>query len=183
MKNLCPLLFLLLLTTQLLAANDLAAKPSAPKIIRVCFFASGLNNGTSWADAFLELTDALNVAVEGDEIWVTFGIYFPTHGTDRNASFVLKNGVAIYGGFAGTESSVQQRTFNAGATFLSGDIGTILDKNDNSYHVVKGENLSYVLLDYLAIESGNATGSSEKDKKGGGLYLTLLPNSRSFVSI
>lgn len=183
MKNVCPLLFLLLLTTQLLAANDLAAKPPAPKIIRVCFFASGLNNGTSWADAFLELTDALNVAVEGDEIWVTFGIYFPTHGTDRNASFVLKNGVAIYGAFSGTESSVQQRTFNTGGTTLSGDIGTILDKNDNSYHVVKGENLNYVLLDYLVIESGNATGLSEKDKKGGGLYLTMLPNSPSLVSM
>ena len=89
MKNLSLFLCLMLCATQLLGSNDLIAKPPAPKIIKVCFFASGLNNGTSWADAFLELTDALNVAVEGDEIWVTFGIYFPTHGTDRNASFVL----------------------------------------------------------------------------------------------
>ena len=43
------------------------------------------------------------------QIWVAKGTYTPTTGTDRNASFVLRNGFTVYGGFAGTETQLSQR--------------------------------------------------------------------------
>ena len=50
------------------------------------------------------LQDALVAASNGDEIWVVEGTYKPDRGGgqtlgDRGATFQLKNGVAIYGGF------------------------------------------------------------------------------------
>ncbi len=45
-------------------------------------------------------------------------------GTDRTISFELKNGVAIYGGFAGTETLRTQRNPATNVTVLSGDIGS-----------------------------------------------------------
>lgn len=62
------------------------------------------NNGLSWENA-ITLTEALNQAKAGDEIWVkgyediTGHIYKAPKG-----GFVLPSGVAMYGGFAGKET-------------------------------------------------------------------------------
>ena len=59
--------------------------------------------------------------------------------TDRTATFTLKSGVALYGGFAGTETPARaSATGTTNVTILSGDIGTANDATDNSYHVVHG---------------------------------------------
>ena len=105
-------------------------------IIYVDAGAAGLNNGSSWEDAYLDLQDALAAAVSGDEIWVAAGIYKPTSGTDQNVAFVMKNGVAIYGGFAGTETSLSERDWEANVTILSGNIGNPDDVLDNSHSVI-----------------------------------------------
>ncbi len=105
-------------------------------IIYVDAGATGLNNGSSWEDAYLDLQDALAAAVSGDEIWVAAGTYKPTSGTDQNVAFVMKNGVAIYGGFAGTETSLAERDWEANVTILSGNIGDPDDVLDNSHSVI-----------------------------------------------
>jgi hypothetical protein len=151
---------------------------TAPKIIRVKQDATGANNGTSWQNAYKELTDALANAEAGDQIWITGDRYYPTRGTDRSASFTLKSGISIYGRFEGTENSVQERTFRVAVTTqLSGDIGRSFDSTDNSYHVVRGENISNILLDNIRILNGNANGASPDDKKGAGLYLSFSGNA------
>jgi hypothetical protein len=66
-------------------------------------------DGSSWGNAFKYLQDALAVAESGDEIWVAEGTYTPDQGNgktagDRDARFIL-NGVEMYGGFSGTETS------------------------------------------------------------------------------
>jgi len=82
--------------------------PSSAKVIYVDKNAPGLNNGSSWNRAYNYLQDALAASSSGDEIRVADGIYRPDedvahpYGTsDRTAIFLLKNGVAIYGGFQG----------------------------------------------------------------------------------
>ncbi len=141
--------------------------------------AVGANNGTSWANAFTKLQDALAVAVSGDELWVARGVYHPDEGTaqtdgDRSATFQLKNGVAIYGGFAGGETSVGQRNPSANVTVLSGDIDgndvtdpdgvvtTHLNINgDNSYQVVTGSGTNgTAVLDGFTITAGLANGGT-----------------------
>jgi hypothetical protein len=88
--------------------------------------ASGNNDGTDWANAFTSLQSALTAASSADQIWVAAGTYTPTltvGGTsDRFKSFQMKDGVAIYGGFAGAETSVDQRVMQNNPSILSGDL-------------------------------------------------------------
>ncbi|MDY0348854.1 MAG: YDG domain-containing protein, partial [Tenuifilaceae bacterium] len=141
-------------------------------IVYVNQSASGSDNGTSWVDAYTSLQNALTSASVGDELWVAAGTYKPTGTTDRNVSFVLLQDLGLYGGFNGTETSREERDWRANATILSGDIGTIDDNTDNSYHVVLGPNTG-ATLDGFTITRGNATGAA--NNMGGGMFNTSGP--------
>ncbi|MHC4464222.1 MAG: right-handed parallel beta-helix repeat-containing protein, partial [Planctomycetota bacterium] len=137
--------------------------------------ASGENDGSTWEDAYNYLQDALAVASVGDNIFVAAGTYKPDLGanqtpSDRTASFELVDKVAIYGGFAGWETSFGQRDLQTNETILSGDIGTRDVKSDNSYHVAisSGTN-NETILDGFTIKAGNANGSYP-DNQGGGMF-------------
>lgn len=99
----------------------------------------GLPSGPcdSWGAA-CTLQRALTVAVAGDEIWVQQGTYMP--GTARADTFAIPNGVAVYGGFVGTETARSQRNPDPASTILSGDIGTVGNRTDNSFHIVTIDN-------------------------------------------
>ncbi|HEY5901497.1 MAG TPA: choice-of-anchor Q domain-containing protein [Anaerolineales bacterium] len=121
-----------------------------------CYVKAGAGGtGTSWANPYGNPQGALaNAACT--EIWVAKGIYKPTSGTDRFVSFALKNGVALYGGFAGTETLLSQRKPALNLTILSGQIGA-LDQSDNSYHVVLGSGVNATaILDGFQIKDGFA---------------------------
>ena len=129
--------------------------------------ATGANNGTSWADAFTELHAATALAGYGAQIWIAEGTYHPTAGTDRNISFQIDNGVEIYGGFAGGETSISQRDWVANPTILSGDIGTAGTKNDNSYVIVNYPNSSTTgKMDGVIIQDGYADGTYQINGAG-----------------
>jgi subtilisin-like proprotein convertase family protein len=148
-------------------------------VIYVKASASGANNGTSWTDAFTDLQDALNSTCPGiTEIWVAAGTYYPTSGIDRNISFVLKNNLAIFGGFEGTEDplayDLEDRNFVANETILSGDIGTVGGNSDNSYTVVNGSGTdATAVIDGFTITGGNSNNNdfaSLPTYTGGGMY-------------
>ena len=135
--------------------------------------AAGGNDGTSWTDAFRNLQAAIAISSAGDEIWVAAGTYKPTATTTRTISFVLKQGVAVYGGFAGTETQKDERDPEVHVTVLSGDIGATGDSSDNSLHVVRagiGLTASSV-LDGFTITAGHADGSGN-DGSGGGMWVS-----------
>ncbi len=134
--------------------------------------ASGSNDGTSWADAYLDLQSALTSATSGDEIWVAAGTYVPTTDTDRTATFQLKSGVAIYAGFAGTESTVSERLWETNTAILSGDIGAQGDDTDNSYHILTGSATdSSAIVDGFTLSKGRADGdSAAMQHQGGAMY-------------
>ena len=79
------------------------------KIIYVDDDAVGLNDGSSWQNAYNLIQDALanaNSAEKPVEIRVAQGIYKPDQGTgqtpgNRGATFRLINGVKLAGGYAG----------------------------------------------------------------------------------
>jgi len=131
--------------------------------------AAGLNTGTSWTDAYTDLQDALDAASASDQIWVAAGTYTPTSGNDRSQSFVLASGVALYGGFAGGETSLDQRDWTTNVTLLSGDIGAVGFTSDNSYHVVFASGVADAILDGFTISGGNASAASGNAGMGGGL--------------
>lgn len=136
---------------------------------------AGNNSGQNWENALVDLQQALFLADAGDTIWVSEGTYFPTLGTDRNASFSLKHGVAVYGGFSGVESALSERNLWQHPTLLSGDIGIENNLLDNVYHVVKALGVdSTALIDGFNIEFGQADGagsSSNLDNFGGGMLI------------
>ena len=138
--------------------------------------ADGLASGTcdSWANA-CQLWYALSRAVSGDQIWASAGTYLPnTAGLSdqRSTTFQLKAGVAVYGGFAGTETSLDGRNSDpaANGTVLSGDIGVAGNSTDNAYHVVTGTNTGpLAILDGFTVTGGNANGG-DTNGYGGGMY-------------
>ncbi len=90
----------------------LAGNAGAGTIYVNAALGSGANNGTSWADAYQGSSGvqaALAAALSGDQVWVAQGSYEPTSGATRSIYFLLRNGVTLYAGFAGTESTLDQR--------------------------------------------------------------------------
>ena len=107
--------------------------------------------GNSWGTAAKDLADVLNSIYDGTttgatEIWVASGTYYPKYNPSnktadgsRNITFYIPVGIAVYGGFAGNESTQQDkenRDWKTNATTLSGDIGVLSTNTDNAYHVV-----------------------------------------------
>lgn len=128
------------------------------------------HNGTSWAWAYQHLQDALNAASAGDEIRVAQGVYRPDRGAsvvpgDRSASFVLKDGVIMWGGYVGWHGpQPNNRDPVIYETLLTGDLQGddlfgILNRNDNSYHVVRANGLVLPTteVDGFYIADGQAT--------------------------
>jgi len=154
---------------------------AAVRYVNVAAPAGG--NGTSWATAFPHLQDALAAAQSGDEIWVAQGIYFPDRNSvipggngDRDASFNMKSGVALYGGFQGNETSRGQRSWISFPTVLSGDIFTTA-QTDNSRTVVMANGVnSGAILDGFTVTKGyDSDGSSASqgaESAGAGMYIS-----------
>ncbi|MBK7871851.1 MAG: hypothetical protein IPJ74_14810 [Saprospiraceae bacterium] len=169
----------------------------AAGVIYVNDNATGANNGSSWADAYNDLQDALvDAKMNGAmEIWVAEGIYYPDEGggktnNDRTASFALLNNVAIYGGFpnpsmANPNPTVADRNVAGNLTVLSGDIdqndnqtpvvtnvNTVTGTTSNSQHIVTGSfNNSTSILDGFTITAGRADVVGFPDGVGGGMYV------------
>jgi hypothetical protein len=127
------------------------------------------HDGSSWANAYIDLQQALSAATPGAVIEVAAGTYKPTTGSDRSATFQLIDGVTIDGGYAGYgQSNPDARDPALYPTILSGDIGTAGDNFDNSDHVVTASNTdSTAILDGVTITDGNA---DQTNSKGGGIY-------------
>ncbi len=152
-----------------------------PPVIFVDSDATGANNGTNWGSAFTSLQDALDAGEgTGAEIWVAAGTYTPDQGQsqapgDRSASFRLLSGVAVYGGFAGSETQRTERDVVANVTALSGDLNgddgpNFTGYDENSYHVVTASRVDdTAVLDGFVVVSGNADGPGW-DYCGGGMY-------------
>lgn len=149
-------------------------------VCRVTAGGSAGNDGSSWALA--TTLEAALATSSCSEIWVAEGVYTP--GTDPADSFTIASGMAVYGGFAGNETSRSARDAAAHLTILSGDI----DDNDtktngitetstdiqssNAHHVViLNGNASAIgadtVLDGFTITGGDDSGDSDG---GGGLW-------------
>jgi parallel beta-helix repeat protein len=167
MKNIRLIIFTISLFTFLIGKSQ----------VYVDINATGLNNGTSWKDAYRSLDTAMFNTNSG-EIWVASGIYTPSipingDNDDRNVAFFFKPNVSCYGGFNGNEISKLERNITLNLTVLSGDIGEKGNFQDNVYHVIYND---YDDLDTNAVFDGFVIygaygGSGWDDGSGGGLYL------------
>lgn len=169
-------------------ACDIGAFEFIPRLY-VDATVTGEQTGLTWPLAMTSLQDALAYATRGTEIWVADGVYYPddarTGAPDvRTASFVLKDLVDVYGGFAGTETSLSQRNPAVNSSILSGDLAqndvngdgnhvaetyTDIAGTDNAYHVVTAAGGIFGTFDGFIVTAGNANGTAPNNV-GGGIY-------------
>jgi hypothetical protein len=140
------------------------------QVVYVKADAKGANDGTSWANAYTDLQTALARSAAGCEIWVAAGTYLPGESGDTQASFYLKDSIALYGGFAGIETSRSQRNWAANPTILSGDLnGDGVANSGDANLVVYAKNVSSaVTVDGFTITGGY---SVETSSIGAGMAL------------
>lgn len=145
------------------------------------------NDGKSWANAFATIQMALDAAVPQEsqeiEIWVAAGTYTPTStyglGSDQELRhFRLKNNVALYGGFNGTETTVDERDWVNNETILSGDLngddywnGEMWENiGDNCFRVFYHPEISLdnsAIIDGFTIQNGMARQQASNATGGG----------------
>ena len=184
------------------ARVDIGAYEAAPSRLHIDQSVTGGDgSGDSWANAMPELRTATAMAQTDpnvSEIWVARGTYKPAvAGGDRAATFRLRNGLAIYGGFTSGQTQLSQRDSDpaTNGTRLSGDLNgndgaNFANNGENSYHVTVGSNTNATaVLDGFTVSGGNANGSGN-DVDGAGMLnfsgspsltnVTLSGNSASF---
>ncbi|HOW73872.1 MAG TPA: right-handed parallel beta-helix repeat-containing protein [Phycisphaerae bacterium] len=87
--------------------------PFTPTIVRVSPSGHDVNDGSSWLSAKLTVQAGIDAASSvGGEVWVARGTY--------GEGITLRPWVYVYGGFAGTESSRDERDWAANASILDG---------------------------------------------------------------
>lgn len=153
------------------------AENRTSEIIYVDQSATGNNDGSSWTNAFTNLQLALDYAnIEKDSVFVAQGLYTPSSKTE---SFVIADGVNVFGGFSGTESSFTERDIMTNPTTLSGDIlgddqavsYTESTRSDNAYNIVRpGKN---VVIDGFTISGGHAMNQGNTTQRTGGAIVRI----------
>ena len=142
---------------------------------------AGNKNGTSWGNAYADVQKAIDAAYNagGGEVWIKKGTY--KHGSEMT----MKNKVAIYGGFAGTETSKDQRVAGNN-TILDGESKYRVFDNDyySSNRLTNSAKLDNVTIQngytsgfgagmynkYASPEITNCTFSNNSARYGGGMY-------------
>ena len=124
-------------------------------------------DGSTWANSSYDLQAMIDASEDGDEVWVKEGLYKPTEFDEPTISFELKNGVKLYGGFLGNETTKENRDWKTNRSMLTGDIVGV-----NSYHVIKAIDIEEGVLNGFYIEDGHALETDpEENRRGGGIFI------------
>ncbi len=131
------------------------------KIIRVAADGTAEGEGSSW-DSPTTLAHAIELAetaIGGAEIWMKAGLY-------KIKRTVNIDNIAIYGGFSGTETTLNDRNWNTNQTIIDGG-GKISPLRNIA---LNGEVTT--IVDGLIIQNGLNQSGASGNENGGGMLLT-----------
>mgnify|MGYP003776904097 FL=1 len=140
-------------------------------------------DGLSWATALASVQQAIDLSAPGDEVWVAAGRYEAAMRREVGSesgwamSFLLRDGVSLYGGFCGHEQSLTERSLDSMAPEPSGSwnfaaktILTLPEGSEGSVLIGEAEMFQHTTrIDGFTITGGRAFGRAEDGYGGGGL--------------
>jgi hypothetical protein len=112
-------------------------------------------NGSTWATGKKTIQEALSMATSGSEVWVMAVV----DGGCYTERITVPNGVALYGGFSGSETTRSQRNWNTNITIIDGN------QTGGSVVTMPDAATSATRIDGFTIRNGRAT-------NGAGAYCT-----------
>lgn len=172
----------------LVASLAAAVSASGQGILHVDDDAPPAGDGESWDTAYRFLQDALTFAASPrnniDEIRVAQGVYKPDRDEanpegsgDREATFNLLSNFTLAGGYAGLGAEdPDARDIELFETILSGDLlgndePGFVNYDENSYHVLRANEVDNVTLSGFTVQSGFADGDNlQLQNRGGAIY-------------
>jgi len=121
-------------------------------------------SGLSWETAFATLTKAADVATSGSEVWVAGGTY------QEGAEITIPEGVSFYGGFLGTENSLEQRKISLNSSIIDGEAA---HRCVHSYGTIDGFHVTNGYGQGISNRNGTVTNCvlyMNSSQYGGGIY-------------
>jgi len=126
-------------------------------------------DGNSWGTAYQTIQAGIDDADTLDEeVWVAEGTY--------TESITMKDGVAVYGGFTGTETLLPQRDFETNVTII--DASTV---DGGRAHVAVMNNITNSRIDGFTITGGNADRAAPHDL-GGGIFCSSVNDTNTIAN-
>jgi len=154
-------------------ATAFAQSPNYQGIIYVTPTGAGTQSGDSWANATSSIATAQNLAQEHNAmVWVAAGTYYGSTTYSGSNAFYLKEGVNVYGGFAGDEPDnfdLNLRDFVTNTSILDGNFERRVLFQSSDYSTP-------TTWDGFTIQNGRLSSNSSPysdREKGGGVYLRL----------
>ncbi len=135
-------------------------------------------DGYSWETAFHSVQEGIDAAYYGEEVWVARGTY-----VER---ITLKDGVAVYGGFAGWEYGLHERDWTANETVLDGNAqgsvvtcpyGAGTNTRIDGFTIRNGSN-GGVFCSGSATIANNLITRNEAGNYGGGIHCDITSSPR-----
>lgn len=136
--------------------------------------ATGANDGSSWVNAFSSLNEAVDRSPAGSSLWIAEGTYRLSKTLNLNEA-----DLDLYGGFAGDETNLSQRTGQL-STIVTADVNgddltgdLYANSSDNLEHVLFIITSTPMTIDGLIFEGGRARTDGvlgQQNASGAGIY-------------
>ncbi|MBO2525739.1 MAG: hypothetical protein CW341_08590 [Bacteroidetes bacterium] len=153
--------------------NSVALLPLPDSIVYVREGGFGTRIGDSWENAAGSIQDAIRIAaMRNARVWVAAGTYYGDN-PDGESAFLMKEGVNVYGGFAGNEPptfNLDDRDFTQNVSILDGQ-----QRQRVLYQVRDFVAEDSVVWDGFTIQNGRVNGA------GAGVFMRQYSRLRNCI--
>lgn len=167
LKQIYSILTVVLFCSFLTKAAAAKPTPAGGDTVYVDLNATGSGNGTTWANAYTDLQNAITTEPVDKIFLVAKGTYYPSNTTNQYATFNLKSGHQLWGGFNNGDL-FHQRNVKLNETILSGDL------NKDGFHSPTLDANNIVFIDNIAtarVDGFTITGAVNIGADGGAVII------------